>query len=506
VREQLQLVTDVMDAPVSRCSRDFRFLWVSKTFADWIGRPPEDVIDRPILDIIGEEAFQQLRPRFEQVLSGDKVSYEEEVDYRGLGRRWINARYTPTVDTTGVVDGWVAVVLDITDRKRTEAALQDANRRKDEFLAMLSHELRNPLAPIRNAAHVLNRIGPVDTNVRKATEMIQRQVQHLTRLVDDLLDVSRITRGKIRLRKEPLELTTVVAQAVETSQPLIDDRRHELMVGLPPEEVRVEADLTRLAQALANILTNAAKYTPEGGHIRLTVETGPGEAVVRIHDDGMGIAPELLPRVFDLFTQGDRSLARSEGGLGIGLTLVQSLVALHGGSVEAHSEGPGKGSEFVVRLPTLLAKASPAGSEREGRHPSPPRRVLVVDDNEDGANSLAMLLQLAGHEVRAVHDGPTALDMAKAFRPDLVLLDIGMPRMDGYEVARQLRKQPGLEKALLVAVTGYGQEEDRRRTQEARLDAHLVKPVDFGQLEQVLAARPTSDGQVHTGNADVKLQ
>jgi PAS domain S-box-containing protein len=404
---------------------------------------------------------------------------------------------SPLFDAQGQVRGCVASFLDITERKRLEAELRqraerlaEADRRKDEFLAMLAHELRNPLAPIRNAAHVLHLIGPADANVRKATEMIQRQVQHLSRLVDDLLDVSRITRGKITLRKEPVELAAVVAQAVETTRPFLDARQHELRVSLPDEGVQVEADTTRLAQVLANLLTNAAKYTPEEGHIRLTVEARAGEAVVRIQDDGMGIAPELLPQVFDLFTQGDRSLARSEGGLGIGLTLVRRLVELHGGTVEAQSEGPGKGSEFIVRLPTLPARAPNAAAEGKGRYASSPCRVLVVDDNKDAAESLAMLLRVAGHDVRTANDGLTALEMAKIFRPEVVLLDIGLPRMDGYEVARLLRKQPGLEGAVLIAVTGYGQEEDRRRTREAGLNAHLVKPVDLADLDKVFAACP----------------
>jgi PAS domain S-box-containing protein len=408
---------------------------------------------------------------------------------------WLSGRAMALLDPNGEIRGYIGTVTDITEQKEAAEQLQqraerlvEADRRKDEFLAMLAHELRNPLSPIRNAAQVLHQIGPADANVQSATEMIQRQVKHLSRLVDDLLDVSRITRGKITLRKEPVELAAVVAQAVEASRPLMEARRHELRVHLPAEAVRVEADTTRLAQVVANLLTNAAKYTPEGGHIQLTVEAGPGEAVIRVRDNGMGMSAELLPHVFDLFTQGDRSLARSEGGLGIGLTLVKSLVEMHGGTVEAHSEGPGKGSEFVVRLPPLPAGALKTAEEEKGRHAPSPCRVLVVDDNKDAAESLALLVQVAGHEVRTAHDGPTALEVAKTFRPEVVFLDIGLPRMDGYEVARQLRRQPGLEKVVLAAVTGYGQEEDRRRTHEAGIDEHLVKPVDPTELEKVFAA------------------
>jgi CheY-like chemotaxis protein/two-component sensor histidine kinase len=337
----------------------------------------------------------------------------------------------------------------------------------------------------------MNLLGEGDPRLQRARDVIDRQVVQLARLVDDLLDVSRITRGKIALRKEPLDLATVVARAVETSRPLLDGRRHELTVALPPGPVRVEADAARLTQVVGNLLNNAAKFTDEGGHIRLTVEPDGDGAVVRVRDDGLGIAADLLPRVFDLFTQGDRSLARSEGGLGIGLTLVKSLVEMHGGTVSAHSDGPGSGSEFVVRLPVVQARfASPTGDGRGGQadgQASPSRRVLVVDDNADTAESLALLLRVKGHEVRTAHDGATALQDAGAFQPEVVLLDLGLPRMDGYEVARRLRAQVGLRKALLVALTGYGQEEDRRRAEEAGFDAHLTKPADPTALQRLLA-------------------
>jgi two-component system CheB/CheR fusion protein len=372
--------------------------------------------------------------------------------------------------------------------QRRAEALAEADRRKDEFLAMLGHELRNPLAPIRNAVQVLRRLGPPDPNLRRTTDLIDRQVQAMARLVDDLLDVSRITGGKIKLQREQVDLAAVVARGVETVRPLIDARGHALAVALPREPLRVEADATRLAQVVSNLLHNAAKYTEEGGHIWLTVERRLGEAWVRVRDDGLGIPTELLPQVFDLFTQGDRSLARSEGGLGIGLTLVKKLVELHGGGVEAHSEGPGRGSEFVVRLPVLPRQAPvEVGAEPDGHTPVPPRRVLVVDDNVDAAESLALLLRVERHEVRTAHDGPTALHVAEAFRPEVVLLDIGLPRMDGYEVARRLRGQAGFQKALLVALTGYGQDEDRRRAEEAGFDAYLVKPADPAALHELLA-------------------
>jgi two-component system CheB/CheR fusion protein len=386
-------------------------------------------------------------------------------------------------------------------RKHLEQELQqraeelaEADRRKDEFLAMLAHELRNPLAPIRHAAHVFRALGPAGPDLQQAGEMIERQVLHLSRLVDDLLDVSRITRGKIALHKEPVELAAVVARAVEACRPVVEARRHELTVTLPREPVAAHADATRMAQVVANLLNNAAKYTPEGGQVWLTVEAGPGEAVLRVRDNGVGMPADLLPRVFDLFTQGDRTLARSEGGLGIGLTLVKSLVEMHGGRVEAHSEGPGKGSELVVRLPT--AEAGPGKGTGDGGRPGQPRSsrcVLVVDDNVDAAESLAILLRTQGHEVRTARDGPTALQEAGVFLPEVILLDIGLPRMDGYEVARRLREQEGLKKARLVALTGHGQEEDRRKAFEVGFDAHLVKPADLAELQEVLACGVSSE-------------
>jgi PAS domain S-box-containing protein len=405
--------------------------------------------------------------------------------------RWHLSRALPVRDERGQVVRWFGTNTDITDRMEAEAALWEADRRKDEFLAMLAHELRNPLAPIRNAVHVLRLLGPLDSNLQRVRDVIGRQVLHLSRLVDDLLDVSRITRGMVMLRRAPVELAAILARAVETSRPLLDARRQELSVRLPAESLRVEADATRLAQVVSNLLNNAAKFTAEGGHVWLTAERQGGEAVVRVRDDGVGIPAELLPKVFDLFTQGDRSLARSEGGLGVGLTLVRSLVELHGGRALARSEGPGMGSEFEVRLPALDARPAPARgaeeSEPQGRPPGPRRRVLVVDDNADVTDTMALLLKVDGHDVRTAPDGPTALAAAQAFRPEVVILDIGLPGMDGYEVARRLRQQGDLQKAMLVALTGYGQEEDRRRSQEAGFDAHLVKPADPAALQGLLA-------------------
>jgi PAS domain S-box-containing protein len=410
---------------------------------------------------------------------------------------WAFGIVTPMLDAQGNLAGYSKILRDITERKRAEEllnrqseALREADRRKNEFLAMLSHELRNPMAPIRNSAQVIRLLGSVDPNVQRAAEMIERQVGQMTRLVDDLLDVSRIASGKVRLQKELIELSTVVASAVETSRPLIDRRRHQLTVNLCPEPVLLHGDMTRLSQVLANILNNAAKYTEEGGRINLTVELGETEAAVRVRDDGMGIPPETLPHIFDLFAQGDRSLARSEGGLGIGLSLVKELVEMHGGRVEAFSGGRGRGSEFVVRLP-VLPSSGLADELRPMVTPTQPDQalhVLVVDDNVDSADSLATLLRMSGHRVRQAYSGPAALEAVAQHRPNVVLLDIGLPDIDGYEVARRLRQRPELADVRLVAVTGYGQDNDLQRSREAGFAAHLVKPVDLRRLQEILTA------------------
>ncbi|HET9327794.1 MAG TPA: ATP-binding protein [Candidatus Eisenbacteria bacterium] len=479
--EQLHLVTDSMSAPVTRCSRDFRYLWVSRPYAEWLRRKPEDVIGQPIESVIGHEAFHRLMPYFERVLAGEEVRYEEQIDFQGLGLRWIHAVYSPTLDARGVPDGWVAVVLDIDARRRSEEALKDADRRKDEFLATLAHELRNPLAPIRNATQILKLKGAAAHEVDWARDVIDRQMQHMTRLIDDLLDVSRITRNQIELRREHVSLSRVIHGAVETSRPLIDSLGHTLSLALPSEHIELDADLTRLAQAFANLLNNAAKFTERGGQITVAARREGSDVVVSVRDTGIGLPSDKLASVFDLFTQVDRSLERSRTGLGIGLTMVKRLVEMHGGSVTAHSDGLGRGSEFVVRLPILsTSSATRTQSVADDVHPASQagRRVLVVDDNDDSATSLGMMLGAMGYEVRTAADGVAGLRTAKEFRPDVALLDIGMPRMNGYELARRIREQPWGRSMVLIAVTGWGQAEDQARTIEAGFDEHLVKPVD----------------------------
>jgi signal transduction histidine kinase/ActR/RegA family two-component response regulator len=373
--------------------------------------------------------------------------------------------------------------------RASEQALLESDRRKDEFLAMLAHELRNPLAPILTAARYLEERGPAQPDLEWAREVILRQLRRLTRLVDDLLDVSRIAQGKIELRREPVDVGAVVARAVEMSRDLVERRRHELAVTLPATPPWITADPLRLEQVLANLLNNAAKYTPEGGRIELAVEHQAGEVVFRVRDNGIGIETEMLARVFDPFVQLHRSADRAQGGLGIGLALVRSLVEMHGGRVAACSAGSGRGSEFLVHLPAA-GEAAPASVRsalaEESAAPAPPRRILVVDDNADAADSLALLLRLGGHDVQTAYDGPAALAAAAAFRPEVVLLDIGLPRMDGLEVARRLRAEHAPGNMVLVAVTGYGQEEDRRQAGEAGFDHHFTKPLEIDALNALL--------------------
>ena len=410
---------------------------------------------------------------FGTVIFGSRVKDDFDADERAF------------IDTVG---HYVTLAY---ERLHLLSQLTEADRRKDEFLATLAHELRNPLAPMRNAVQVLRLKGPDVPELRWGRDVIVRQVEHLTRLIDDLMDISRITRNRLELRRDRIDLAAVIQGAVESSRPTIEQYSHQLSVTLPSEPVYLHGDLVRLAQVFLNLLNNAAKYTEPGGRISLIAELRAGEVVVRVKDTGVGIAPEIRPRLFDLFFQVERTLERSRGGLGIGLSLVRRLVELHGGRVEAHSEGVGKGSEFVVRLPTLVEEARLS----DGRHHAPPAesaapaRLIVADDNRDSADSLAMLLRLGGHHVDTAYDGIEVLKSAERTRPDAVLLDIGMPRLNGYDTCRRLRALPGGNAMMVIAMTGWGQDEDRRRTIAAGFDAHLVKPVDPEELERLLLAR-----------------
>lgn len=396
----------------------------------------------------------------------------------------------------------------MTNRDQVESGqptVEETDRRKDEFLATLAHELRNPLAPLRNALQLMQ-LSPDRHTQAHAREMMERQLSQLVHLVDDLLDVSRISTGKLELRKERMNIATAVRNAIETSHPLIEARRQQLTVEMPNRPVWIDADPVRLSQALLNLLNNAAKYSDPDGRIQLSVACEGDEAVIRVKDDGIGIDAQMLPRIFDLFVQADRSIGKSQGGLGIGLSLVKRLIEMHGGQVEAHSEGLGHGSEFIVRLPVSEPPAVEEHSATAGKQPasqdelSPPcrdrqtnpcrRRVLVVDDNRDAAESMGELLAFMDNEVRIAVDGARAIEEAALFRPDMVLLDIGLPGLDGYEVARRIRSIPDLCKVKLVALTGWGQEKDRRLSREAGFDHHLVKPTDPVEIAKILRGLP----------------
>ena len=426
------------------------------------------------------------------------LALNEGKEYNGLeivierpdgSRRTVLAHANPLHDDDGKLTGAVNVLVDITERKQAEDLLREADRRKSEFLAMLAHELRNPLAPLRNGLQIVRLAHHDRPAVDQAREMMERQLAHMVRLIDDLLDLSRITNGKIELRKERIDLGAAVQDAVETSRPVIEASEHRLTVALPPQAVYVDGDRTRLAQVFANLLNNAAKYTDRSGNIRLEVERQGSDVVVTVTDNGLGIPAEVLPCIFDMFTQVDRSLERSQGGLGIGLSLVRGLVEMHGGRVEAHSDGRGKGSVFSVRLPVSLAPGrSPRQDESTAQgHRSSRHRILVVDDNKDSAVSLAMMLRIMGHETFTAHDGLEAVEAAAAYRPDVVLLDIGLPRLNGYDVCRRIREQAWGKNTVLIALTGWGQDEDKCRSKEAGFNFHMVKPVDPAALEKLLA-------------------
>jgi PAS domain S-box-containing protein len=417
-----------------------------------------------------------------------------EAEYRvvtGGQTRWVVARGKGVRQVPdGPVVRFPGVIVDITDRKRAEEALQDADRRKDEFLATLAHELRNPLAPIRNGLQVMRLSGGQSEVIARARDMMDRQLGHMVRLVDDLLDVSRITRGKMELRRERLLLSDVVASAVETVKPAVDEAGHHLTVTVPPEPVHLDGDLTRLAQVLSNLLTNSAKYTPASGQIWLSAERTGGDVVLSVRDTGVGIPAQSQPRIFDMFSQVDRPLERSTCGLGIGLALVKGLVEMHGGSVAVASEGQGRGSTFTVRLPLPPSQPTlePAAVDA-GRAPGGPRRkILVVDDNRDSALSMAEILQMLGHEVATAHDGAEAVDTAETFRPEVVLMDVGMPGMNGFDATRTIRGRVWGKEVTIVALTGWGQEGDRAESQRAGCDGHLVKPIHVKDLEPYLVA------------------
>lgn len=447
------------------------------------GYTAAEMVGRTVAPLCPSEHAGEQPELLARVRGGEHVRHFETVRVRKDATRLdVSLTMSPIRDADGRVVGVAKVARDITERKAED-------RRKSEFLALLAHELRNPLAPLRNGLKVLQLAGDDRAAFEHTRDAMDRQLTHVVRLVDDLLDVSRISQGKLLLRKEVLPLAAAVGHAVELCDTLVQQTGHQITVSLPDEPVYVDADKTRLAQTVCNLLTNAVKYSDPGSPVRLTARREGDEAVVSVADEGAGIPPDMLGKVFDMFTQVDRTLEKSQGGLGVGLGIVKRLVELHGGTVEARSEGPGKGSEFVVRLPLAPppGEAQSAPVAREPAAPAAHLRVLVADDNADAAESLAMLLRLMGHEVATVGDGVAAVEAGAEFRPNVMLLDIGMPRLNGYDACRRVREQPWGKGVTAFALTGWGQEEDRRRSRQAGFDGHLVKPVDFAELEKALA-------------------
>jgi PAS domain S-box-containing protein len=474
-------------------------IWLSDTEGrrTWFNRPWLEFTGRGLAEELGDAWTAGVHlDDVEQVRESFRASFTARLGVRREFRlrradgayRWLLETAQPMLHADGSFLGYIGSCTDVTEWHEAQEVLLQSDRRKDEFLATLGHELRNPLAPIRNSLHILRLTERDAGSQRRLVDMMERQVDQLVRLVDDLLEVSRISRGKITLRTEPVELGQVLRSAAEACRPLMEREGHDFQVHLPQEPITLEGDAVRLTQVVANLLNNSAKYTEAGGRVWLGAARVGGEAVITVRDTGLGIPAEMLPHIFDMFAQVNRTLGRAQGGLGIGLALVRRLVELHGGRVEARSAGEGTGSEFVVRLP--MAAPRPPDGER-GRPSETParagaRRVLVVDDNRDAAESLARLLRLRGHEVRVAHDGVQAMALATALQPELILLDLGMPGLDGFEVARRLRREAALGHPLLVALTGYGQEDDRRRTAEAGFDGHFVKPLDLAALERLL--------------------
>ena len=476
------------------------------------GYQESEVIGKPITIIIPPELHDEERRILDQVSHGERVDHFDTIRLTKDGRRIaISLTVSPVRDSQGTIVGASKVARDISERKAAEQALReselrlraseeallDADRRKDEFLALLAHELRNPLAPIRYALAANKKQGRTPDQQRRAEEVIERQVTHMSRLLDDLLDVSRITRGALELKKSPTELTLVVGSAIETARPVLDAKHHTLALDLPQQAVRLDADAVRLAQVFSNLLINAAKYTDPGGRIVLRATQLGNELMVAISDNGIGISEDMKPRLFTLFTQAQSAMGRSEGGLGVGLSLVRGLVSLHGGTVEARSDGPGKGSEFIVRIPVGAALDQPeSDAAADVPVPGAGLKILVVDDSRDAADTCAILLELSGHHVQTAYTGQRALELAETFRPHVLLLDIGLPDLDGYQLAKKIRATPWGRGTVLIAVTGWGQEADRRRAFDAGFDQHLTKPIAADTVESLIQSLSTRDGAI----------
>lgn len=490
----LRRVIDATPSMVFVKDAEGRFALANEALARLYGTTVEGIVGKTDADFNpdAEQVAAFHRDDREVMTTGrEKLIPAEPVRTAAGEERWFATIKVPLVNRDGTCcDHVLGVATDITARMRAEEALRDANRQKDQFLAMLAHELRNPLAAIASAAQVIRTRLDHDDRVERPLEVLERQIRNSARLLDDLLDVSRITRGALHLKREVVRLDAIVASAIDAQRPLLDAAGHRLSVSLPREPVFLDADSTRLEQVVSNLLNNAAKYTPERGRIDVVVERRGPDALIRVIDSGAGIPAELLPRIFDTFVQAEQPLARTKGGLGLGLSLVRRLVEMHGGAIEAGSEGAGKGSEFVVRLPARASPprtAPPASAPKEPIERQPSRRILLVEDNLDAAELLSEHLDSLGHDVHVAHDGPAALATAARVRPEVVLLDIGLPGLDGYEVARRLRATDLDPPPVIIAITGYGQDDDRKRSSEAGFAHHLTKPFEARVLERLLA-------------------
>jgi len=488
--QHFRLLADAAPVLIWMSGTDRRCTWFNKSWLDFVGRAMEQEVGDGWAENVHPEDYERcVRTYVTSFDAREAFSMTYRLRRHDGEHRWILDRGVPRYDSSAAFTGYIGSCVDVTDSVLAEEARRQADRRKDEFLAILSHELRNPLAPIRMAVSMLHQLGPPDPELVKLRDMIERQTAQLARLLDDLLDVSRISSGKIVLRKEPTSLGLAIASAVEAARPSIRSQRHELNFVAASEAIQVEGDPARLAQVFTNLLHNASKYTLPGGRITVSLERQGSDAVVRVRDSGIGLAPDQLIRVFDMFAQVDASGERGQGGLGVGLALSRTLVQLHGGRIEAHSEGLGKGSEFTVRLPVRSVVDRPKASvplSAPAARPSSRHRILVADDNADSAEVLAWALRRAGHEVRVALDGAAAIAAAGELKPQMAILDIGMPQVNGYDAARQIRAALG-DTVVLVAMTGWGQDEDRRRAREAGFDHHLTKPVDLAAVEQLVA-------------------
>jgi PAS domain S-box-containing protein len=488
---QLRLIADAMPVLISYIGADQVYRFTNRTYDTWFGAANGLLQGRAVSEVLGPKVYGVIRPRLERALQGERVFFEEEMPL-GSGVREVAVHYIPDYGVDGRVRGCFALIEDVGPRKRAERALREADRRKDEFLAILAHELRNPLTPIRNVGHILAKGRPDAATVRRAGEMLDRQATLLTHLVDDLLDVSHIIHGRISLHREPLDLAQVFDTALESVRPLIELRNQSLSVARGREQPFVDGDPVRLCQVITNLLTNASKYSPEGTNIDITLDVDGASAVLCVRDEGIGIDPQLLPQVFDLFQQGDRTLDRVQDGLGIGLTIVKHLVEMHDGRVRARSQGLGKGSEFRVELPRVPAPVLAAPPEAgDAARQVPRRRVLVVEDNRDAAESLRELLRMHGHEVDVVSDGAAALAWLEEHSTDVVLMDIGLPRMDGFMVAHAIRARFGLSqrRPRLLALSGHARDVNRDSALAGGFDGHLSKPVEPAYLLRLIAGQ-----------------